>query len=576
MRRATARRDSILAARAADSIKAPIAPFAMPPLADIGPVYRWNRNALFASGALTLNDLLERIPGLTPFQSGWISSPQVASYAGELTRIRVFLDGFELDELNPRSGGVRDFSTVPLWTVQEVRIERSAREIRVHLATWSVRSTIAATRVDVATGDYETNTYRGYFGKRYSNGAMLQAGAFQYGTQDNVLGDSDHLALMARAGWAKGKFSVVGTYHTLGLDRAEQLRISTTPPRPNLRSQDARITQAHLRVAYGDPSQDGLWAQLGAGDFRFKLTRGDTTIVTQIPGDTVPDSTVVKRDTTRVRPQFLGAVGYTIGPFRLSAESRGRRVRGEMYVSGGVRAAVEYEGLVASIHAEQRLPDSSLTTDATVRFQPLPFLALAGSIGRTSPVSSADRPTTLAARAEIGVRLGRMWVAAGQLMRDTALLAAPIVFDTAFQAAADGRLTGTFATLRGKFFGDLGIDAVGVRWEREGFYRPKEQSRTQLYIDTQWRSAVPSGNLNIFAALTHEYRGRALFPMAAPALPLETPVYRTWGFLLEVRILRAVLSYQFRNVFGLQYQQVPGFMMPRQTNYYGVRWEFVN
>jgi hypothetical protein len=247
-----------------------------------------------------------------------------------------------------------------------------------------------------------------------------------------------------------------------------------------------------------------------------------------------------------------------------------------MYVSASVRAAAVYERLTASVHAEQRMLDSNRTIDATVRVTPLPFLALSATVGQTAPVSSAERPTTIAGRAEAGVRLGRVWFTGGALMRDTALLVAPIAFDTAFQPISEGRLTGTFATIRGKFLGDLGLDVVGVRWNTEGFYRPQYQTRSQLYIDTQWRSSVPSGNLNILAAVTHEYRSRTFFPVAAPGIPEASDVYRTWGLLLEVRILRAVLSYQFRNILGFPYEQVPGYLMPRQTNFYGVRWNFVN
>lgn len=570
--RVLARRDSIRAARAADSIKAPIAPAPMPALADIGHVYRWDRSQLFASGALTLNDLLARIPGVTTYQSGWIASPQVATYAGEFRQVRVFLDGFELDETNPRAGAVQDYSTVPLWTLEEVRIERAAREIRVHMRTWTTRSTTAATRVDVATGDYDTNTYRGYYAKRFSSGVLLQAGAYQYATQDEVLGDADHLALFARSGWAKGKFSVTGTYYTLGLDRAEQLRIEDVN-RPNLPRQDGRYAQAYARIAYGDPSQDGLWAQIGAGTFQFRLTRGDSTIF--VPGQP-PDTVTFNRDTTRVRPQYVGAIGYTYGPFGVSLNVPVRDVRGDLFVGPAARAAFSSDRLVASVFAEQRLPDSTLTADATVRVMPLSFLALSGSVGRSSPLKSADRPTVTSARAELGLRLGRVWISGGAITRDTAAAAAPVIFDSAFVSVADGPRNGTFATIRGKILGDFGIDAMATRWDEEGLYRPREQSRVQLFIDTQWRSAVPSGNLNIFAAVTHEYRGSSFFPLEAPSLPLQTPVYRTWNFQLEVRILRAVLSYQFRNVFGAQYQQVPGFLMTRQTNFYGVRWEFVN
>ena len=45
---------------------------------------------------------------------------------------------------------------------------------------------------------------------------------------------------------------------------------------------------------------------------------------------------------------------------------------------------------------------------------------------------------------------------------------------------------------------------------------------------------------------------------------------------LEIRILRAVVSFQQRNLLGYQYSIVPGFEMPRVLAIYGVRWEFWN
>jgi hypothetical protein len=36
------------------------------------------------------------------------------------------------------------------------------------------------------------------------------------------------------------------------------------------------------------------------------------------------------------------------------------------------------------------------------------------------------------------------------------------------------------------------------------------------------------------------------------------------------------VSYQFRNVLQERYAEVPGFIMPRQTQFYGVRWDFWN
>ena len=49
------------------------------------------------------------------------------------------------------------------------------------------------------------------------------------------------------------------------------------------------------------------------------------------------------------------------------------------------------------------------------------------------------------------------------------------------------------------------------------------------------------------------------------------------GAQLEIRIQRAVISYQARNVGARFYQEVPGVYLPRGTiSLYGVRWEFSN
>ena len=52
--------------------------------------------------------------------------------------------------------------------------------------------------------------------------------------------------------------------------------------------------------------------------------------------------------------------------------------------------------------------------------------------------------------------------------------------------------------------------------------------------------------------------------------------YRTISTLVEIRIMTATISWQFRNFLGERYSQVPTFILPRQTNFYGVRWEFFN
>src|SRR4029078_12226278 len=53
-----------------DTLKAPFGRAVGPRTADIGPQYQWNREQIFASGAYTLADLLEHVPGMTTFRTG--------------------------------------------------------------------------------------------------------------------------------------------------------------------------------------------------------------------------------------------------------------------------------------------------------------------------------------------------------------------------------------------------------------------------------------------------------------------------------------------------------------------------
>jgi hypothetical protein len=57
---------------------------------------------------------------------------------------------------------------------------------------------------------------------------------------------------------------------------------------------------------------------------------------------------------------------------------------------------------------------------------------------------------------------------------------------------------------------------------------------------------------------------------------VRTEAERTVSAMLEIRIMRAVITYQQRNITAYQYPIVPGFEMPRVLAIYGVRWDFWN
>jgi hypothetical protein len=579
--RAGGQADSATIARAraaADTIKAPLARGEAPQGINVAAnAYRWSREELLASGNLTLADLVAQVPGVTTYQGGWLVTPHLATYFGDFRPVRVFRDGVELDPLDARTGivdrrgGMVDLSLIPIWSLEEVVIEQGAQELRVHLRSWRVARTTPFTRVDISTGDLETNTYRGYFGRRFGQGAGLQLGAQQFSTSEPRLGgDGDQLGIFGRLGWARGRWSVDALYESVHRTR------NVTRSRQGaglLAATDTRRIDAYARLGYGDPER-GPWAQLIAATMSRSETGtnspsgGSTGVGGGLPADSA--------DTTNSRAQYILTGGLTRGPFRASIATRLRSYEEQTFISPSARLAYDRRWMSVSLFGERRSEDASYGADIGIRLTPFRFLSLAGGASRyaSDPVDSL-RPTTTALRAEAGLRLGRIWFTGGIVRRDSAVIPGPVVFDTAFKSVLLGPTTTLVATVRGPIYKAVNVDVVALRADEGAIYQPQYHVRSRLYVSTPWLSRFPTGNFHIRAGVGHEYRTGVLFPVSQTELR-ESSQYRSISALLEIRLLDAVLSYQFRNVLGAIYEQVPGLEMPRQMQVYGVRWEFFN
>ena len=567
LKKDSTRRDSVVKR---DTIKAPLARAEAPVLLGIGPAYQFDRAALFATGAATVADLLDRIPGATTIRSGWIAAPMVGTYLGSSRRIRFFYDGLELDDLDPANGGVYDLSQLPLWTLEELRIERGATEIRVYMRSWRVDHTAPYTRVDATTGDQQTNVYRGFFGKRYDHGQALQFGMQQYGTTPDRGASSDQLTMLgrlgvARAGWTLDAFALRASTHRgviYGYPNASD----------SIRKRESSRVDAYVRAAWGDP-ESGPWIQALAGALKYHFT-GDSIGNRTTPVDTTKPR--AKPDTGLFRAQYVLTGGWSIGPLRVSGAARERVGGNQTLLTPSARASFATGPLGATFFAEGKGPDSLARAEATVQLTPLPFFSVLGAAGRSTDSRLGTATNGNFVRAEAGIRLPRaLWVSGGIIRRDTAVLMPPRVFDTTFAVVREAPATGITATIRGTIWKDVKADAVAIRWtDSTGFYRPQYETRSELYLQTNWLSRFPSGNLGILFSVTHEYRSNLLYPTSSGTVSVGG--FRTITTLLEIRILSADIFYQFRNAMGEQYYEVPGLLAPRQTQLYGVRWDFWN
>lgn len=596
------RRDSVRAdSIKGDTLRAPTARAEAPMLPETGTGWRWDRDAMFASGALNVAELLQRVPGAIQFRPSWIHSPETVSFLGDPGAVRVFLDGVELDALDPRTGNVLDLTEVPLWTLEEVRVERGARELRVHLRSWRYDSTIANTRFDVGTGDLGTNMYRGFFGKRYQHGEVLQIGLQDYSTADprtGLAGSSAggrSLAMMLRTGWARGPWSadaffvrdartrnteIAYTTRAIGGDRVLGHQVADSIP-----ALRATRTDAYVRGAYGDP-ESGPWLQAVAAVSAFR--EGTAQTGSRLPRPVTHADSVrgfgVLADTQPSRAQYVFAGGLTKWGARISATSRIRIYNGLTVTSPSARASWDTRFGAVSARAERNGFNHDNVVEAGITALPLPFVSLSAVAEREQGANDGTPPGN-SLRAEAALHYDQAWIAGGVLLRDSTLVDVPAVYYSDYSFAdprhpplrlAVGQARGTFLTVRGKLYHDVGLDAMATRWMSPDLFRPQFESRTELYFRTKWLSRFPDGQFGFNATAIHEYRSTTTFPAPDATTTTNVRGAHVLSTLIEMRIRTAYISWQYRNIPGQIYGLVPGYRMPPQTNFYGVRWEFYN
>ncbi len=556
-----------------DTVKTPIARPYTPRSTDIGASrWQWDRDQLFASGAMTLGDLLASVPGVTIMTTGFLLAPQVAAYYGDPGRVRIYLDGVELDVLNPRNGGIHDLAMIPLWSLEDVKAERAAGELRVHLRLWRVDRTTANTRTDVVTGTENLNLYRGFFGKRFDNGAVIQLAGQQQSSISVAGMDGDALGGMARIGWARGDWSVDATWIHQGINRnAGDRFITTSPQLRTIPPYNGSEGLAYLRIAWRDPEANGPWAQLIASTLSEAKKDTGSSLAANLTGVASRDST----DTTTSRAEYVLAAGITRWGIRLSSTNRIRSINGKMNLSPGARAEYESTLLTVSAFAE-RAVDSTTRTDVLARFAPFSWLNVGGAISRSAPRSGTVGATTTDMRLEIGVEWRKRWLTGGVVTRAASLVAPPVEIDTTLRPIVSAAANGVIVSFRGPLALGLNLDVDAINWSVTDAYRPQTQARTRLWFESGFLHRFPRNNFHLFASGTFDYFSKLYVPSGTTPLGQSTPGAGIFSTLLEIRIATAIIFWQYRNPVGAIYSTYPGYVMPRLVNMYGMRWQFWN
>jgi len=586
--RILARSDSVRRAREADTLRAPLARFESEGSLDLIPRLHWRGGAITATGALTLADLLDRVPGVTSYRSGWLPGIHAVSYLGDARRIRLFLDGVELDPVETRNGGTLDLADIQIWMLDEIVVERHASELRVWLRTSTVTRTTPYTRFDIFTGDLNTNAFRGQFARRFSNGFSLQAGGQQVATQTGRISgfggpggattrrrsDGTIRGFTTRVGWARRRLSV--DLFATGTSRD---RDSHTPRKgfDSLPAFKGGRRDGYLRLGYGD-TLAGFWAQLLSGT-ASAVVRGDSAAASRLASSADDSLEAPPLDTTASRRQTVIGAGYRRAGWSVSLTDRWRQDGSRSWHAPALRGRYAQGPIAVAGWREWRGADSTFREDLALRFRPTSWLAVALARSRRVREDSAAGPAGTTVRAEGALRVRGVWIGGGVLrdgetaFENLTLLGAP---PFRLQAIA---AKGALVSVTGRLYKDLGIDLQAIRWDGAQYNRPRTQARAELTVISDWRRRFPKGEFGLNFRLGYDYRSGVPFYYGEKNKEIDlrvTEQAHVATALLEIRIQRGTLFYQYRNLSGGSYEQIRGITMPPAVQVYGLRWEFWN
>ncbi len=559
-----------------DSFRAELPPLGAPP----GPLPKagrtvFDRDALWFSGAATLGELLERVPGVFLVRGGWYGREEVVHYAGQgAGSVEVFWDGYALDPMGSDSTGL-DLSTINLGLLQRVEVEVLPSVLRVYLFSDGQTIRKPRTETSFATGDASTNTYRIRYLNRWKNGTGLGLGVNFLGTSgvNTSPGKSNDLTLWAKGSWIPDpRYGVQYQVVSVSMSR-DSIQLDNTvgsPLEAFLPQHKVHRTDAFLRGFIASRA-DGM-------GLRFDAIAGSSSYT-----DTTPAL-------GREELQGSAILGYRAERWSSEATVRVRDTRTpfEVRLRGAVSpfAPLTLTGYwIARTHLSGRRSSES-TIQAELR--PLPFVAIHGAFRSRSAVA-APAVLTDTAQSVQDVTAG-VTVTTRPLDLDLSYarhgaFAAPLYgsfgplvpgytsFAVKTATAAFALRPTRYLTLSGWYRQPL---VTGTAELGTSTYEPPHHSRLWATFRTRLLPVLRRGAFDFTAEVGMEGWSRGAYGADTLGNPLLLKGATVVDWRLEMRLLGAALFWSFANAQAERYSILPGLSMPRAKQRYGVRWEFTN
>ena len=547
-----------------DSIRA-ILPSAVPP----GPRPAANRvvfdaDALRWSGAITLGELLMRIPGVTVIRSGGYGQPETVSFRGQgAGSVEYYRDGYQLDPLGEDSVSF-DTQRFDFGLYRRIEVEVLPTVLRVYFITDTQTAIRPRTEASFATGDASTNSYRIRYLNRWRGGAGLAIGVSYLGTAGPVTSQakSNQLTLGGKFTWMptdRAGIELQASSYTLDAEAIAPLLGGVDIPGRKVHRNDLFLR------AFAASRGDGMGLRLEG----------------IVGGSSYSDTAVA------VKPrEGQGSLALSYVGSHLAGEIYGRLRDSRTPFDAGARVSVSpMRPLTLSGFARRRTVIgggglTDLSGGAELRL--LPWIALHGDARWRSVADSlfvASDTTQTVLDYSGGVTMSLPMLTIDVAMTRTGDFDAPAFGTFARQVPRMYPRGTTAPQISYNFHPRSWISLSG--WVRDPQsdsvpYDPPTHSFTRLAFRSQFLPQFRRGVFDLEAMVDMEAWGSGIMGRDKTGAPVRLAGHTTFSFWLQFRLVGALVYWTLRNSQYEHYEMLPGFVAPRAQQRFGIRWEFTN
>jgi hypothetical protein len=518
------------------------------------------RDSIDASGALTVGDVLARVPGVYLWRGGGVGRPELPNFRGRgVASVEYLLDGMPWLPAGPDSLTV-DASLIPLALLERIEVERWPGLLRVQLFTRRHDRLAAASHVVLGAGPKKEATYQASIERRFASGFGFAAGA-------------DYLKVPVPLG-SLGEYKNTQFWGQLSY-----------VPTSAFGAQVQYIGATADRDAFSDGGPAGARFEGGRADLQARVFVGGT-----------PDGLGPRLDLAYSRTGFDSA--------------------GVLHRIGQAGAAASVRGAIWAARASARYSTrwTPLDVSATASVTPVPLLTLAAEgVYRTH---DEDR-TSRWAGVRGGISLPGGFMAAGALRTGEAVAVPALEADQAqdlneiegsvgwsrswVDLEASYARTAAFAPVAFRAFpGIVSLAPLGrTEWVTlsgrlapldwisvQGSFShpqggvpdglPPRHYHVTGTIRSKFLRTFRSGSFDLKLELGVEGWQSGVIGRDAGGAAVVLPAATYLRSLVRLQIDSFSLFWESRNLGDEMVGYVPGFRVPRYSGLFGIRWGFVN